>query len=345
MPGTLLIRADASTEIGTGHVMRCLALAQAWQDAGGQSIFGVAMESPVLEARLKSEGMQVVHLVSQAGSKDDALEMLTLARKTNAAWVAVDGYHFGIEYQRVIKGGDLQLLFIDDNGHAENYCADMILNQNIHAHESLYKSRESYTKLLLGTQYVLLRREFWKWRGWKREISEVGRRILVTLGGSDPHNLTIKVIQAIREVDLDGIELIAVVGPLKPNDSNIAKEQFSVPFPLRILSSVVNMSELMAWADVAVSGGGTSCWELAFMGLPAMVMVLAENQETSAKILFEEGVFIELESPKVASIKEIACCIQQLLVSSEIRHRASQKGFSLVDGEGKTRVLEALLNS
>ena len=111
------------------------------------------------------------------------------------------------------------------------------------------------------------------------------------------------------------------------------------------MSSVVNMPELMAWADVAVSGGGTSCWELAFMGLPAMVMVLAKNQETSAKMLFEEGVFMGLESPKVASIKEIACCIKQLLMSREIRHRASQKGFSLVDGEGKTRVLEALFNS
>lgn len=208
----VVFRVDASTQIGTGHVMRCLALAQAWQDTQGQPIFITANPIPALEERLKSEGMKVVHLAAEPGSLADAQETAALAHQFEANWVVVDGYQFGSEYQQTIKNSGLNLLFIDDYGHAEHYYADVVLNQNISAEEEWYQHREPYTQLLLGTRYTLLRREFWQWQGWQRTVPPVAKKVLVTLGGADPDNVTLKVIQSLQIVEVEELEAVVVVG-------------------------------------------------------------------------------------------------------------------------------------
>jgi UDP-2,4-diacetamido-2,4,6-trideoxy-beta-L-altropyranose hydrolase len=338
----LLIRADAGTQIGIGHVMRCLALAQAWQDTGGRVVFLMATESPPLEARLRSEGMEVVHLPVQPGSTDDAIQTANHARQVGANWVVVDGYHFGAGYQRVIKDHGLHLLFIDDIGHAEHYYADRVLNQNIHAHEGLYKSKEPYTRLLLGTRYVLLRREFLKWRGWKREIPEVARKVLVTMGGSDPDNVTLKVIQALQQVDMDGLEAIVVVGGSNPNHEELQAAVQDSRFPIRLESNVTDMPELMAWADVAVSAGGSTCWEIAFMGLPSLVLVLSENQQGIATGLDEAGVVLNVGWYTKASIAQVTKTLVVLLEDRGLRRRMGLQGRELVDGLGSERAVKFL---
>lgn len=161
----LLIRTDATTQIGTGHVMRCLALAQAWQDAGGTTYFAAAKITASLEARLADEGMALHLIPAPSGSVDDGAQLIRLAHRVKARWIVVDGYHFGAEYQQAIKKSGLRLLAIDDYGHSSHYYADLVLNQNTSADESLYVNREPGTELLLGTRYTLLRREFWPWRG------------------------------------------------------------------------------------------------------------------------------------------------------------------------------------
>jgi UDP-2,4-diacetamido-2,4,6-trideoxy-beta-L-altropyranose hydrolase len=322
--------------------MRCLALAQAWQDAGGRVVFLMAMETPALEARLRSEGMEVIHLPVQPGSTDDAIRTADFAHQVGADWVVVDGYHFGADYQRIIKDSGLRLLFIDDNGHAGHYSADLVLNQNIHAHEGLYPNREPYTRLLLGTRYVLLRREFLKWRGWKREIPEVARKVLVTMGGSDPDNVTLKVVQALQQVDMDGLEATVVVGGSNPHYEELQSAVQDSRFPIRLESNVVDMPELMAWADVAVSAGGSTSWELAFMGVPTLVLILASNQRPIAECLDAVGVAINLGWYADVSPKEMAQVVMQLLKAPRTRAEMSQRGRRLVDGVGSDRVLQAL---
>ena len=156
----LLFRTDASVGSGTGHVMRCLALAQALQDAGGHAIFAVADATPALEERLRMEKVEHLRPKVIPGSPDDAKETVELAQKKNASWVVVDGYHFGAEYQSLLKAAGLKLLFVDDNGHGESYSADLVLNQNTHARPGLYRKRDPQTRLLLGPRYAMLRREF-----------------------------------------------------------------------------------------------------------------------------------------------------------------------------------------
>src|SRR5207244_12091220 len=128
----------------------------------------------------------------------------------------VDCYHFDSAYQRSVKGEGLKLMVIDDYGHAGHYSADVVVNQNISAKESLYTSRERYTRLCLGLDYVLLRREFKAWREWKREIAPIAKKVLATMGGSDPANVTSAVRRAMRMSEIDGVELMVGVGRGNP---------------------------------------------------------------------------------------------------------------------------------
>src|SRR5438270_10410528 len=155
---SLLIRADASVAIGAGHVMRCMALAQAWQGGGGRAVFAAAQIIPAVARKLQEEGFEVVAIGAEIGSKHDAVRTQELARERHAEWVVVDGYQFDSEYQARIKDAGFRLLFLDDVGRRGRYSADIILNQNIHAREEIYADREQHTRCLLGPGFALLRR-------------------------------------------------------------------------------------------------------------------------------------------------------------------------------------------
>ncbi len=239
--GDLLLRTEASVAIGTGHVMRCLALAQAWQDAGGHAVFAMASCTDPLERRLRFEGFETARASVQVGSPADASETARLAHKHDAAWVVVDGYEFGSEYQANLKSRGLKVVFVDDNGHAAHYSADLVLNQNIHASEALYSNREASTRLLLGPEFAMLRREFVAWRNWKRETPVVGRKVLLTMGGSDPDNITRRVIEAIEQVDIEELRVIAVAGGNNPHLASLASSVAGSRHGFQILSNVTNM--------------------------------------------------------------------------------------------------------
>lgn len=338
----LLVRVDASARIGAGHVMRCLALAQAWQETGGQVTFLTGGEAPALTSRLQREGMAVTPLACQSGSAADAVQTVTLARQLGAAWAVVDGYHFRADYQRSIKDAGLGLLFIDDEGQGEHYYADLILNQNIHAQEGLYEAREPYTRLLLGPRYALLRREFWPWRGWRREIPPLGRKVLVTLGGADPDNATLKVIQALSPVELLGLEVMVIAGAFNPHKRQLEGAIRKVKNSIRLGENVSNMPDLMAWADLAITAGGSTCWELAFMGLPTLILLLADNQRPLGEGLHKLKAAVNLGWHHALSPLDIRQAATQLLQSRESRREMAAVGKGLVDGEGPARLLMLL---
>jgi UDP-2,4-diacetamido-2,4,6-trideoxy-beta-L-altropyranose hydrolase len=337
----LIIRADASIAIATGHVMRCLALAQAWQDAGGNVVFAMAESTCAIDARLSSEGMEIVRLNVSSNSVQDAQDVSALARSCRANWVVVDGYRFDSEYQRNLKNGGLKLLFVDDLGRCEHYFADLVLNQNVYARENMYASREAHTRWLLGPRFSMLRRDFRRWGKWQREIAPKGRKVLVTMGGSDPDNVTAVVLEALGAVKIAGLEVVTVVGGSNSNIDSVerfANESFSI----RFLRDAPNMPELMAWADVAVSAAGSTCGEMCLLGLPAILVDLAENQTPVARELGRRRAAIHLGSSKEVTAAEIAESVQSLLLSAELRGSLSQRSRELVDGEGAERVRAAI---
>jgi UDP-2,4-diacetamido-2,4,6-trideoxy-beta-L-altropyranose hydrolase len=338
----LLVRADASTQIGTGHVMRCLALAQAWQETGGTAQFLVTSLPSGLNARLSTEGIDVAYLSVAPGSASDAAETATRAQAVGAAWVVVDGYQFDAAYQYALKQAGLRLLVLDDYGHTDHYYADLVLNQNIHADQSLYAVREPYTRLLLGTSYALLRREFWPWRGWQRKTPAVAHRVLVTLGGSDQDNITLEVLRILQQVEADGLEVTALVGGGNPHLESLTSFAAGLPFNVRLIQNAPSVPELMAWAHMAVSAGGSTCWELAFMGLPSLLLVLAENQRPAVKALSEACVCCYLGEAVDPQFQDNFALIMRLMDDFETRSSMCQRGQSLVDGLGVSRVLKVL---
>ncbi|MCK4791586.1 MAG: UDP-2,4-diacetamido-2,4,6-trideoxy-beta-L-altropyranose hydrolase, partial [Desulfobacteraceae bacterium] len=290
---TLIIRVDAGTQIGTGHLMRCLALAQAWEDEGGEVTFVTACQTEGLLQRLRGEGFDIHELARPYPEPSDWDYTKGILAAYPNVWVVLDGYHFDEVYQQQVKEAGHRLLMIDDMAHLKHYYADIVLNQNLHA-EQLHYAREPYTRLLLGTRYVLLRREFLAWRDWKREIPEIAQRVLVTLGGSDPENHTLKVIQALQEVDIPALEATVVIGASNPHTDVLEAAIRQSQTPIRLICNATNMPELMAWADVAVSAAGATVWELAWMRTPSVILIQADNQRRVAEELHQAGAVVSL---------------------------------------------------
>jgi len=321
--------------------MRCLALAQAWQESGGHVVFAMAESTPSVDARLRYERMEIVQLDVSPNSVQDARKVAALAGDRRAAWVVVDGYQFDSAYQRSLKNAGLKLLFVDDLGQCERYFADIVLNQSVHASEEMYANHEIYTRLLLGPRFATLRRDFRPWTKWQREITPNGHKVLVTMGGSDPDNVTAIVLEALREVQIDELEAVAVLGGSNPHVDFV--ERFANQSPsIRFLRDTPNMPELMAWADVAVSAAGSTCAEMCLLGLPAILIDLAENQTPVAQELARRGAAIHVGSSKGMTAAEIAGQVQSLLSSAEHRICLSECSRALVDGEGTGRVSAAI---
>jgi UDP-2,4-diacetamido-2,4,6-trideoxy-beta-L-altropyranose hydrolase len=339
---TLLIRTDASAQIGTGHAMRCLALAQAWQELEGRAVFAVGMDIGAVEDRLLAEGMEVLRLYAKPGSTDDADQTSALARVRGARWVVADGYHFDTNFQRVVKQHDIMLLYLDDAAYAGEFAADIILNQNISACEGLYAKRPAGTRLLLGPRYALLRREFSKWRGGKREIATTARNVLVTLGGSDPDNVTVTIVRALLQLDQPDLAVRVAVGAANPHCDSLRREMAHGPSGCELLVNTNDMSQLMAWADVAVAAGGSTCWELALMGLPMLVMILADNQRGIAEGLAAHGAAVNLGWHHALNETAIAEALGGLLRDQNRRRDLCRRSQELVDGFGASRVAAML---
>ncbi len=343
----LIIRADSTAKIGTGHIMRCLALAQAWQDQDGKVTFISHCESDALRQRLIEEGMNFINIEKSHPDPGDLeytmriLDDISNQRQGKTAWLVIDGYHFDATYQKRIKDTGYKILWIDDYGHADHYYADLVLNQNISANASLYAHCEPYTQLLLGTRYTLLRREFKQWQGWQREIPTVARKVLVTMGGSDPYNVTKKVTKALKQVNISGLEAKIVVGPANPNLQSLAQE-IGDNSNLQIITNATNIPELMAWADVAVSAGGSTCWEIALMGLPNLLIILAGNQANVATGLRDHGLSINIGWYNNINTIDIAKALNDLMKSDVDRKKMLSAGKSYVDGKGSARIMSTI---
>ena len=341
-PGVLLIRADATHAMGHGHFMRCLALAQAWQDRGGQGTFAMIEPLPSLEARLRSENMSATALTAVPGSAEDAKQLAELARENNARWIVVDGYQFSSDYQRVVKNAGHRVLAIDDYGRIGTHVADMVLDQNAGAAEGFYATRAPHTKLLLGSRYAMLRREFKAWRNWKREIPPTALRVVVTMGGSDPENVTEHVLRSLGSSETQDLEVMALVNgnrsiqSLRPLANSLER--------IRLVESAANVPELMAWADIAIIAGGGTLWELLYMGCPVVSYARNAEQETILSYLARLGCVQFMGNTKNLNRATLVSTISDLASSAARRHVMSRSGRETVDGLGAERICELITN-
>jgi len=335
---TLILRADASTQIGIGHFTRSLSLARAWQESGGRAVLISRCDSPDLLNRAATLVAEVVALEEGDRGID---QVLAKVPRQPDAWVCLDGYDFGVEDQQRFKDEDINLLVIDDYVHAERYVADVILNQNLDSIDLSYPS-EPDTELLLGTRYCLLSPEFRQWRGDVRVAPRLARRVLVSLGGSDPDNVTMKVVQALGLLTDFDLEATVVVGPSNPHFAALNDVLTAADRPHKLVRAAANMPELMHQADVAVSAGGATCWELAIMGVPFATLTIADNQRPNAANLDAANVSMSIGWHADADPARIAQVLAQLVEDQPRRQAMSEAGQKLVDGDGANRVVAAL---
>jgi len=341
----LIIRADAQAAIGTGHVMRCLALAQAWLRQGGRCCFVCKNPLASIAHRITAAGCDLYDLEGDVmiGGIVDAKATIAHAKTLSANWLVVDGYQFNAAYQQQIKDAKLSLLFLDDYGHCDFYTADLILNQNIYASESLYSKRSANTKLLLGCDYALLREEFRSWIGWKREIKQVATKLLITLGGGDPDNQTMKVLQSLKSVDIS-LQVTVLVGAVNPHRAELETAvQDLTKHDIQLLHNATNMPELIAASDLAICAGGSTNWEMAFLGLPTIIIIVAENQRLIANQLHKQNIAINLGWFETVQIVDIKDRLLHLIQNYGLMREMSRNGQTMVDGQGDERVLAAIL--
>ena len=309
---------------------------------GGCALFVYAEMTPALEERLRKEGMEVARLEVSAGSAEDSDGTIATAKGRGVFCVVVDGYQFDAKFQRSIKDAGLKVLFVDDYGHADQYSADFVLNQNVYAHESAYKNREPYTQLLLGTRFAMLRREFASWRNWRRSFSDSTRHVLVSIGGSDPANVTSQVLQAMVYCCGKDVEVGVIIGDSNPHAAEIRKAADAASFPVQTILGTSDMPRWLMWADVMISSSGSTCWESCFFGLPSILIDVAENQRLVAERLQELGAAIHLGSLSDVTEETMALSLDALLSSTVAGVKMSNVGRQLVDGNGAARVATLL---
>jgi UDP-2,4-diacetamido-2,4,6-trideoxy-beta-L-altropyranose hydrolase len=337
---TLLIRADASTRIGTGHVMRSLALAEVWQSMYGRVVLVSCGNSKSIATCIQDAGIEFCPINSIHPDPSDLQTTLQRVRLFRAVGVVTDGYHFDISYQQSIRQAGYPLLVIDDFFHLPRYEADLLLNQNISACTMKYSCNRD-AQLLLGTQYALLRSQFVS-GGRRQTFSELARRVLVSLGGADPQNVTLKVVRALMQIRIDDMEVLIVLGSSNPHKDVIQDAVRNATPKIQVVCNAPNMPGLMAWADVAIAAGGITSLELAFMGTPCILLVLADNQARVAEGMEQAGIAWNLGWHQLVSEQELSKAVSDLILDSKRRRLMSENGRKDVDGRGACRVAEAL---
>lgn len=323
--------------------MRCLALAQAWAEAGGQAGFLLACEAPIIQSRLTSEGFSVDVLNVDIASAADAAVTRHISKSRAASWLVLDGYAFGTEFQRAVRGPHHQVLQIDDCRQAERFEVDALLNQNIYARPAMYEGAvAAETGLFLGSSFALLRREFWPWRGRSRGHSGRIRNIVLTFGGGDADNVTLKVMQGIEALAPAELAVTVIAGANNPHWSMLRDAVRKSRFEMRMEQNVADMPALVAGAELAICGGGATCWEMAFLGLPMITIVLADNQARIAAGLDEAGIALNLGRHETVTPTHVADAVVQLQSNPVVVASMSTRGRQLIDGFGAARVVEGL---
>jgi UDP-2,4-diacetamido-2,4,6-trideoxy-beta-L-altropyranose hydrolase len=350
-------RVDASSKIGTGHFMRCLTLAVALKQRGVQIRFISRRLPGHLCRMLLDKGYGFVQLdsvqndmpldelahsywlgVSQAQDAADSIQALS-DQVWN--WLIVDHYALDSRWESMLRQAAKKILVIDDIADRKHDC-DILLDQNFYTDmEARYIGKVPATcKLILGPRYALLRDEF---RRLHEQISPRNgpvKRVLVFFGGVDADNYTGRVVEAISEIGMPGLQVDVVIGSQHPCRVQIQEACAQHGFICHVQTD--KMAELMAAADLAIGAGGSATWERCCVGLPALSICVASNQLKQIADAAQEGL---MYAPQVE--KELAVAIKNhtiaLLENEFLRKLIARRAMQAVDGRGVLRIIDMLV--
>lgn len=334
------IRADGGKEIGIGHVMRCLSIADALRGMGEQVCFLLADSSAVPLLERQEQKYRILNS-SYQHPEEELKELLPLLAKSRDSVFLADSYYITDTYLRRVRD-HMPVCYMDDRG-ISGLPVDLLINYNISADVSLYEcSGDEGTSYLLGTEYAPLRREF---QEVPYQVREQVRRVLLTTGGSDKYNLAGKILEeALANEETQNLEYCVVSGAY--NEYLPALLEIGKRHPrVQVFSNVTDMSELMRICDIAVTAGGSTMYELSSVGVPIICFSYVDNQEKIVEGFRNRGIVCfggDYLRQGHQMVRDVTDHIQLLCRDVEMRKIYSKRQKALVDGRGATRIAERL---
>lgn len=327
----IAIRTDAGPLIGTGHVMRCIALAQAARLAGHDVHLIGHVTVPWVKDRLLAEKITTTFLEGEAPDCESPQTLLAqISLLGEVDWVVLDGYRFHLDCQKAVRESGYKLLYIDDYAHLPEYSCDILLNQNIGAEQLCYLG--DIAERLLGRRFTLLHPKFLKARGKNIEkvFPQAPQRVLITLGGGDYTPFLSYVAQTIADSPYAKCEILVLQGGV-PVDT-ITDIFSSHSLRVKVLPPSSDLASFLLDVDLCVTAGGSTCWELCCLGVPFLVLQIAENQKYVVSNLVNAGLTKVFSSQ---SLVEFHKCGDMTATRSTL--------MKYVDGEGTRRAVKAMV--
>ena len=359
MKHSIVIRTDASLAIGGGHVMRCLALAEELRRKGSAIYFVCRNLRGNLTQQIEQAGFPVLTLSAPKSSfasgnehenwleapwKIDAQETSQAIQSTvgKTDWLIVDHYALDERWEKAVRSVAKNLLVIDDLADRRHDC-DILLDQTFTPNPAeRYKSLVTPdAKLLLGPKLALLRREFSERRKTLSPKNGNLNRLLIFFGAVDKSNQTAKALDALRLLNLPNLQIDVVVGLTNSHRETI-QAKCAVSSNIHFHCPAKNMIELMACADLAIGAAGTTSWERCCLGLPAVVIQLAENQKLICGELHRVGAILCLGKKEIVSAEALADAVRDSINHSEKLRAMSEQAWNITDGLGAQRTSQWL---
>ena len=336
-----LIRVDADPEIGSGHFMRMIALAEQLQDRSHEVHLATASRNDLCDAYLAENRLQA-HPVP-ASRDEDAHALLALARALRAAWVVLDGQRFDTAYQRVLRADGCRVMSVDDLalGH---FASDVVLNQNYGA-ENLTYSAEPYTKLLLGLRYVLLRREFRTADAPLRAPGKQPRHVLVSFGGTLRPGLLARTLDALLARERSNLSVTLVVGAFDALDAAVTESCRTAGPRIALIRHSRHMAETMRSAEAAITAAGSTMWELLHMRVPFLALPLNDAQDAYLERLACDAVCARFPFARNPQPEVLAERIHAFLEDQALHAQILTRTVGLIDPRRAERLLSAVFET
>jgi UDP-2,4-diacetamido-2,4,6-trideoxy-beta-L-altropyranose hydrolase len=335
----VLIRVDANPFIGSGHLMRMVALAQLLSDHGVVVTFAShGPETGPLIVNGETFARDAIRVGDAAGSPADAAALRSIILRERPDWVVLDGSAFREDYQRAVRECGVKVMSVDDLGGA-HFASDVVLNQNFGA-ESAHYSVEPYTALKLGPAFVMLRREF-RNRVRPPARAEPPRRVLVSLGGGTTAGSTALdvIARGLALVDRASLSFRLVVGRLAASSGTLARLSSSDPARFEILPHVQDMAAEIGLSDLAITSGGSTVWELMQSRVPFIAVALNEPQRDFLEMLERDGLTRALGGHDTLTPERVRDTLLQLVDDRPAREGMIARAAGIIDAERASRAL------
>jgi UDP-2,4-diacetamido-2,4,6-trideoxy-beta-L-altropyranose hydrolase len=322
----VLFRCDGGPEIGLGHVMRCRALSEAFRDQGWGSAYAMSQAS----AMHFGDDDPIVVPDGVAGAEATR----AILNERHGACLVVDHYGLDAEFERRAATAGTVTIAIDDLADRPHAC-DLLIDANPARTPADYAELTS-ARLLLGAPYAPLRPEFVALRRAPKAVPAKAERLLVTLGGADPGNVTSRLIEVVPQFNWAGLATTVVVGRANPRRAQLVERGRALG--VDVIADPSNLVALMAVADIAISGAGVTCLEFACLGVPNVALILAANQREIARTVSEAGAVRILDACDDLEPRLVVDAVLALASDAAARTRMSSAGQVLIDGKGAARV-------